>query len=259
MTKEQERKVPHFESTKKFDFRKGSGEQLLDEIFEYLLQQNKDLKNFLFSGKFVDVVSFCNLELDLVLLPFHLAELVRNALDHFEEEGIEAGNIIISVILSNNQLACSVRDTGKGVAEGIRGSIFAKPLPSQKINSDRFYGGKGKGLYELKKWTENHGGSVNYSYVENESNFTFTINTHEHPYSLNLGMAPSKKDIVAALVYDAENDLQQLIQRLELKTEKTRKELNLLKHARRWKDQAVRQSSFVAKVRNFLEQEEKLS
>jgi signal transduction histidine kinase/CheY-like chemotaxis protein len=105
---------------------------------------------------------------------FHriLDNLITNAIKYTPE-----GSIEVSVTHGRNsvkqEIVVSVRDSGKGVPERLRESLFTSDIRKfeREVNS-----GHGYGLTVVKRLVEEHGGSVSYSpNPEGGSLFSFTI------------------------------------------------------------------------------------
>lgn len=104
-----------------------------------------------------------------------IKRVVTNLLDNAIKFSYEKGQIDISTKVTGNKVSVSVRNTGVGISEENRKSIFERFFKQDKSRSVN-KSGVGLGLYLVKSIIKKHGEIISVDSVENEyAEFTFTL------------------------------------------------------------------------------------
>ena len=104
-----------------------------------------------------------------------IKRVVTNLLDNAIKFSYEKGTIDIRTTVKGNKVFVSVRNTGIGISEENRKSIFERFFKQDKSRSVN-KSGVGLGLYLVKSIMKKHGESISVESTENEyAEFTFTL------------------------------------------------------------------------------------
>lgn len=104
-----------------------------------------------------------------------IKRVVTNLLDNAIKFSYEKGTIDVSTKVKGNRVYVSIRNTGIGISEENRKSIFERFFKQDKSRSIN-KSGVGLGLYLVKSIIKKHGETISDDSVENEyAEFTFTL------------------------------------------------------------------------------------
>ncbi len=111
----------------------------------------------------------------LVADPARLAQLIANLLIHAAESTERGGRVDLTCSQIDGTIEIAVRDTGRGIAEEMLGSVF-EPFAQLAGPRPRAEGaGLGLGLALVQRFAELHGGSVHASSPGPGRGSTFTV------------------------------------------------------------------------------------
>lgn len=129
-----------------------------------------------FNEKKLEVNAFFEHENEMVTAEKDsIKRVVTNLLDNAIKFSYEKGTIDIHTKASNNKVFVSIRNTGVGISEENRKSIFERFFKQDKSRSIN-KSGVGLGLYLVKSIIKKHGETITVDSVENEyAEFTFTL------------------------------------------------------------------------------------
>ncbi|MBU5450346.1 cell wall metabolism sensor histidine kinase WalK [Acetivibrio sp. MSJd-27] len=129
-----------------------------------------------FNEKKLEVNAFFEHENEMVTAEKDsIKRVVTNLLDNAIKFSYEKGQIDISTKVTGNKVSVSVRNTGVGISEENRKSIFERFFKQDKSRSVN-KSGVGLGLYLVKSIIKKHGEIISVDSVENEyAEFTFTL------------------------------------------------------------------------------------
>ena len=129
-----------------------------------------------FNEKKLEVSAFFEHENEMVTAEKDsIKRVVTNLLDNAIKFSYEKGQIDISTKVTGNKVSVSVRNTGVGISEENRKSIFERFFKQDKSRSVN-KSGVGLGLYLVKSIIKKHGEIISVDSVENEyAEFTFTL------------------------------------------------------------------------------------
>ena len=110
--------------------------------------------------------------MDAGALELVVENLIENAYDYTLADGTVT---VATARDGNGSFSCTVKDTGVGIPENKRATLFVKFQRSEAATNMNA-GGMGLGLYLVKSVVERHGGTVSFESVEGAgSTFRFTL------------------------------------------------------------------------------------
>jgi hypothetical protein len=92
-------------------------------------------------------------------------------------------------------LTATIADNGTGVPPDVLPLLFQEPIRSTKDFRQGHFGGRGRGLYDIKSWAQENGGDVSYTNLEPGSRFVLSVSTHHSVYPVDeIGEPSSVED-----------------------------------------------------------------
>ncbi len=112
-----------------------------------------------------------------------LERAVLNMLSNAVKFTPEGGTIEASVTRNSHILRLSIQDSGEGIAENVRASVFHRYLRQLSIEDNRF--GIGLGMVLIRCTAAHHGGTVLIDHpAEKGTRITMTMEIRQHPGNL---------------------------------------------------------------------------